>query len=123
MPLRHPARSLRSPRSSFLAPVLVATTLLGACDAPGDAPGDDEAHAALDAALVQEGTPQVAALLAVANGQPLPALLDQVGLDRRAATSIVARRPFATLAALDAAPYIGPRATELLLEYAVARGP
>lgn len=45
---------------------------------------------------------------------------DDVGLDRRAAAGIIARRPFATLAELDAVPYVGQSALDKLLEYARA---
>lgn len=41
-----------------------------------------------------------------------------VGLDRRAARNIVHGRPFASLDALDAVPYVGPRALEALRRFA-----
>lgn len=50
-------------------------------------------------------------------------LLDvDVALDRRAAENILAGRPFATIAALDAVPYVGPAALDLLATYALANG-
>jgi DNA uptake protein ComE-like DNA-binding protein len=50
-------------------------------------------------------------------------LLDvDVGLDRRAATNIIAARPFANLAALDAVSYVGPTALDALAAYGLAHG-
>ena len=43
-------------------------------------------------------------------------------LDVRAARGIVAGRPFATLAAVDAVPYVGPAALDALAVYAFANG-
>ena len=47
---------------------------------------------------------------------------DTVGLDRRAAENIIAARPFATIAQLDAVAYVGPSALDKLAEYALANG-
>ncbi len=82
----------------------------------------DDDVASVERAVVQDGTPQAAAVLTVANLQPYAVLNEAVGLDRRAATSIVDHRPFATFAALDVAPYVGPHAIDLLLAYAVSHG-
>jgi phosphatidylserine/phosphatidylglycerophosphate/cardiolipin synthase-like enzyme len=64
------------------------------------------------------------AALALANDAAATvAVLDEaVGLDRRAAENIVAGRPFATLAEVDAVAYVGAAAMTTLREYAVAQG-
>lgn len=65
-----------------------------------------------------------AAILALANDPAvgLEVLDVDVGLDRRAAQSIVDGRPFATMAQLDAASYVGPSALDKLAAYALAHG-
>ena len=67
---------------------------------------------------------RAAAILAVANDPEIDfTKLDvEIGLDRRAATNIIARRPFARLDALDAVPYVGDKALDRLFEYAVLNG-
>jgi hypothetical protein len=51
------------------------------------------------------------------------ALLDQdVGLDRRAAENIMAARPFANLAQLDAVAWVGPAALDALAAYGLEHG-
>jgi len=114
-----PLSRLRS-RLPSLAAVLAAASLASACTTV-DGDGEDD-EGSLEQSLVQEGTPQAAAILAIANQQTFQVLDVDVALDSRAATSIVNHRPFATIAALDAAPYIGPKAFDLLLAYAVAQG-
>jgi len=66
--------------------------------------------------------PREALILAVANDATLDfaTLDDDVGLDRRAASGIVDRRPFASIEALDAVPYVGDSALARLHAYAVA---
>jgi hypothetical protein len=64
---------------------------------------------------------EIAGVLAAANTSTHAQLDVDAGLDRRAADGIVARRPFADLAALDAVPYVGPVALDLLLAYAYDR--
>jgi hypothetical protein len=46
----------------------------------------------------------------------------EIGLSARAAKGIVAARPFASLPALDAVPYVGPRTLARLVEVARERG-
>jgi len=77
-----------------------------------------------DDATLAEGTPAALGVLQVANEATLDVLdrADAVGLSRRAAEQIVARRPLATLAELDAVPYVGPVALDRLLAYAEANG-
>lgn len=64
------------------------------------------------------------AILALVNDEATTfELLDvTVGLDRRAAENIIAERPFATIAQLDAVGYVGPSALDELAEYALANG-
>jgi len=65
-----------------------------------------------------------AAILALVNDPATTfALLDDdVALDRRAAENIMAARPFATVAQLDAVAWVGPSALDLLAAYALSHG-
>lgn len=65
-----------------------------------------------------------ATLLAFVNDEAtsFELLDDDVGLDRRAARGIVNARPFATVAAVDAVPYVSARVLGILLEWANANG-
>ncbi|MGH1341917.1 MAG: hypothetical protein ACRBN8_10220 [Nannocystales bacterium] len=127
--------------------VLSLALLVGACasEPGGDNDGDAE-HASFgggkaDGANVPEpGSPLEAAVLELANTASHATLDDSaangnVGLDVRAANGIVARRagpdgvegteddtPFATLAELDAVPYVGPRALGRMVDYVEASG-
>ena len=64
------------------------------------------------------------AILAVVNDPQITfeKLDDEVGLDRRAARNIIAARPFATLAELDAVSYVADTALQAIFDYAVANG-
>jgi phosphatidylserine/phosphatidylglycerophosphate/cardiolipin synthase-like enzyme len=73
---------------------------------------------------ITEGSAQAGAILALVND---PAVdkdeLDyDAGLSSRAAGNIIAARPFATLAALDAVAYVGEATLNQLLTYATAQG-
>ncbi|MCP4870881.1 MAG: hypothetical protein GY898_19430 [Proteobacteria bacterium] len=72
---------------------------------------------------VVEGSPQAVGLLALVNdpATTLTVLDDEVPLNRRAAESIIAGRPFDTIAELDAAYYVGPAALNALVAYATAQ--
>ncbi len=72
-----------------------------------------------EAALI-EGTPDAVGVLALVNdpATTLEILDDDVRLDRRAAKSIVAARPIATLADLDALYWVGPQTLERLTVWA-----
>lgn len=65
-----------------------------------------------------------AATLALVNDTAVDfvTLDDVVGLDRRAARGIVDGRPFASIEALDAVPYVGASALGKLADYALAHG-
>jgi len=96
-------------------------------DETGDARDARFADGKADAFGITEGSATAAAIIEVANTATLATLDDAValggvGLDRRAAEGIVAQRPFSTLADLDAVPYVGPVALELLYSYALAAG-
>ena len=71
---------------------------------------------------VEDGTPEADGVLRVAGELSVDALDDDVGLSARVASGIVAARPLATLAALDAVPYVGRRSFERLLDYARDHG-
>lgn len=60
--------------------------------------------------------------LRAANELTVDQLDVDAGLDRRAATAIVAAQPIASLEALDALAYVGPSALDALAEYAQANG-
>lgn len=75
-----------------------------------------------DGTTIEEGSTDACSVLAVANQATLAALDDEAGLDGRAASGIVAARPFTTLAALDAVAYVGPVAFDRLLAYAGTAG-
>ena len=76
------------------------------CVADGP-PVDDGINAATEEAII----------LLVTNRVPASGLRDVVGLSRLATSSIVALRPFSTLEELDAAPHVGTRSIEKLLEH------
>jgi hypothetical protein len=73
-------------------------------------------------ASIEEGSPEANAVLRVANALSEGDLHDQVGLDMRVASYIVAARPLDSLMALDDVPYVGPRVFRKLLAYARAQG-
>ena len=73
---------------------------------------------------IKEHTPQAVGVLAFVNGPDATvARLDiDVGLDSRAARNIVADRPYSSIAALDAVPYVGKAALAKLLAYVTSIG-
>jgi hypothetical protein len=80
------------------------------------------ASAKADGVGIEEGSPEACIVLAAANSLSEGQLDGAADLDARAAHGIATRRPFATLAALDAVPYVGPIAFERLLTYAEDAG-
>ncbi|MDX2093796.1 MAG: hypothetical protein SFX73_38525 [Kofleriaceae bacterium] len=100
--------------------------LLPACasdtDEQEDGVDDTISDGKTDGFGVAEGTPEACGVLHVANTATLAELADDIGLTRRAATNIVAERPFVTLAELDTVPYVGPIAFGALLEFAEESG-
>lgn len=79
-----------------------------------------EAPEGLDIPLIDAGSPEEAGVLALLNDAATTfELLDvTVGLDRRAAQGLIDGRPFASIAAVDAVPYVGRVALAQLLAYA-----
>ncbi len=71
---------------------------------------------------VEEGSYAALGILEAANTLDLAELDDDVGLDARAARAIDAGRPYASLAALDGASYVGERAFAQLGAYAAEKG-
>ena len=61
-------------------------------------------------------------ILAVANQASFSELDDEIGLDRRAAEGIVAGRPFDSVAALDAVPFVGATTLARLQVFGEATG-
>lgn len=109
-------------RHVVLGVMLLASACASSPGADGEEDDDAVAGGKGDAARVAEGSAQAAGILRVANELAREALGDEVGLDARAADGIVAARPFATLAALDAVPHVGPVTFDKLLAAAEARG-
>lgn len=70
---------------------------------------------------VTAGTPEETGVLQLVNDAALTTLDLQQDLDHRAAEAIVTARPIATLAALDALPYVGNKACLALRERACGR--
>src|SRR6186713_706554 len=68
---------------------------------------------------IEEGSAEARGVLALVNDLDVDVgeLDEGAGLSKRAATNIVAARPFETLAELDAVAYVGPKTLEALLEY------
>jgi hypothetical protein len=87
--------------------------LLVGCAAVPLAPPSDAPEGARTAA-------DDAAILAVANEEPEDVLDVDVGLDSRAAANIVAERPFATIAELDAVSWVGESALAAMLAWSAA---
>lgn len=104
-----------------LAALAALSGVLGACAPGDDAVGSDEANQTAWKAPA-EGSCEAKALLEAANTTSLEDLDGPAGLDRRAAESVVAGRPVATVAALDALAYVGPSALAALTRWADARG-
>ncbi len=71
--------------------------------------------------LVVEGIPldddQASGILEVANGASETQLDDEAGLDSRAATNIVAERPFTDVSTLAEVSYVGATVIQALLDY------
>lgn len=103
----------------------VSLVLLAACVAPEQ---EDSEHDDISADGKADGSLSDAdqkLALRAANTLSEQTLDEDVGLSARAAANIVAERalhPFATLAELDAVPYIGPYAIDAMIEYAHAQG-
>ena len=89
-----------------------------------DDPADEQvvSDGKSDAFGYTEGSPEAIGILKVANETSLADLQAKVGLTKSARANIVADRPFATLTALDATPYVGKTTFEKLLAYAIAQG-
>lgn len=116
----------------FVVPVLFAlTTLAAGCTDAGDVEVADQAG------FITAGSPEEAAVLALVNDPEvdLPLLDDDVALDVRAATNIIAHRDgadtlvgtadddlFDTITELDDISYVGDSALGKLLAYAQANG-
>lgn len=108
---------------------------LGGCDNPSatdlEEPAEPDAEdgsflvGKADGGCVDPDSPAAEGLLSLVNDAAITlAELDDAvtsggaGLDRRAAEGLVQGRPFATLAELDAVPYVGPHACRALARHA-----
>ena len=78
----------------------------------------------LDTSPLISGTPGAVGVVRLVNdpGTTFEVLDQEVPLDRRAASALVAGRPFADIVAVDNASYVGPAAMERLHAYAQASG-
>lgn len=86
--------------------------------AHGWVPADDELYGVVEGVALTKD--EAAAALRTANGATLQELDVDVGLDVRAATGIVAGRPFGTLEDVAAVSYVGKTAIEDLVAYGLA---
>ncbi len=117
-------------RAKFIC--LLVSLAACAVETPGADPAGD-----LTFPVVTEGSVEEAAVLAFVNDDAttVTVLDDEVPLDARAATNLVARRdgadgvwgtaddaPFVSIADLDSVPWVGPAAIDALLAYARANG-
>ena len=115
-----------TPRRTLSLPLALMLALAPlACS--GDDPLDDENAGFPDGKSdggIDEGSPEALAVLALCNDTAVDVdeLDDDAGLNATAAKNIVASRPYATLAELDAVPFVGPVALAALLEYAKEKG-
>jgi endonuclease/exonuclease/phosphatase family metal-dependent hydrolase len=118
-------------RGGLLVTVLTTAALLGGagCVEVPDEPDDPEDQAfggpKADGFCVDEASDAAAGVLALVNDRRISfALLDDpvgaggAGLSRRAADGIVAARPFASLAELDAVPFVGVATCRALRDFA-----
>ena len=106
---------------------LALTLVLAPLACSGDDPLDDEGAGFPDGKSdggIDEGSPEALAVLALVNDPSVDVdeLDDDAGLHATAAKNIVERRPYETLAELDAVPFVGPVALAALLEYAKEKG-
>ncbi len=106
--MRHPA----------IIATCVAASLLAACTDASESedPANDEIGSGKADAAFSDA--ELAGALRAANELSLEELDHEVGLSTRAASNIVAARPFATVAELDAVPYVGPYAFGRLVDRA-----
>jgi hypothetical protein len=107
-------------RCALLAVLIGAFAGVAAC---GGEASTDPAQSEDDATSFTapaEGSCEAKAMLEVANGATLAALDDDAKLTRAAAEAIVAARPLATIAALDAVAQVGPSALNAILKFADA---
>jgi len=106
--------------------LLCAVLAVGCVDTGEPEDGRDDSFLVdgkADTGGIDEGSPEAAGVLAVANGLTKTKLHDDVGLSTSAATNIAAHTgTFATLAELDDVPYVGSVAFHKLLIYAKANG-
>ncbi len=115
-----------TPRRTLSLP-LALTLALAPLACSGDDPLDDEGAGFPDGKSdggIDEGSPEALAVLALVNDTSVDTgeLDDDAGLNATAAKNIIASRPYATLAELDAVPFVGPIALAALLEYAREKG-
>jgi len=106
---------------AMILSLLVGCTQAGSSPKAEDGENDTLQSGSFNRGLT-EGTPEACGVLHVANTASFSVLYDDVYLSYRAATAIVRGRPYATLAALDAVPYVGGSVFNALLEYAEENG-
>ncbi|MBN2493435.1 MAG: helix-hairpin-helix domain-containing protein [Deltaproteobacteria bacterium] len=97
-----------------------AVLVLVACsEKPGDRSLESNSHAVGDEQFsgVPFSTAEQSAALDLVNNAPVQVLDVDAGLTSTAAAKIVAARPIASMAALDAVPYVGPSALQSIKAY------
>jgi hypothetical protein len=103
----------------------MSALLVFACASHPDQHGDgidDDLPIGKGDGAVSEGSPEACAALGAANRASRDELDGDAGLTSTAADSIIEHRPFADLAALDDAPWIGPIALDRLVAYGESPG-
>lgn len=106
---------MRTPDFFGFPAIIVLSSVVQACS-------PEAFHEASTSAVLT--APEQDAVIALVNDPAVDfvTLDEDVGLDRRAAENIVEARPFASIAALDAVPFVGSAALRALLDYARAHG-
>ena len=112
----HPVRGI-------IAAALFASFVVGCAAEPDsvEATAADELSA-LAALGLDEDSPEARGIVAVANTVSVEILDVDIGMWLSSAQRIVANRPYATVAELDAVYRVGPRTIEKILVYAEANG-
>jgi hypothetical protein len=116
-------------RTLSLASLVLATSFVACASEEILEDGENDAFdlgdGKADGDGLTEGSPTAAAVLKVASEASKAVLTGEVKISARTADNIITARaagPFATLAALDAVPWVGPVALEQLVAYVEAKG-
>ena len=116
-------------RTFSLASLVLASSLFAGCateEILEDGENDSfDLGGKADGGALTEGSPTALAVLKVASEASKAVLTGEVKISARTADNIITARaagPFATLAKLDAVPWVGPVALDQLVAYVEAKG-